>query len=406
MAKVFKRDGSPYYYAWINDPRAPDGLVKKSTKKTSRTAALSQAGILQMQTDDEVEAEMEQRESECGLTWLDALAIYCEQSDVRATTVKSAINIGGVVAGILGDFDLGQLTQHDLKRFVQVRRQQTVQPHKASDTGRRVMDPTIRKNLSTISAVYKVVMDLSLPNAPRRNPLKDFDRSHLKTSKKIDRHLRPTQFEEVLTACKTQVHRTMLVTLVGTGMRSGELLNLYWGEVDLKTEFIEFGNVDPDRSKTSRSRRIALLPVVVDELAAHKRLQMRAGEYDPDGLVFPIWTKDEHGKKVQKRRYDLKYLIKIVRARTKVKGYWNHGLRHTFASWALQQGMDADAIRRSLGHTTFSTTSGYAHHIDDSMAAQMRRLVLPITAQSTAQSSAFLDDENFETGERDMNTNS
>lgn len=389
MSKLFKRDGSPYWYVWLSDPRTDDGLTKKSTKETVKSRALVKAKALQDEIDAEVEVELAARENACGLTWLDACAIYCEEAELKPSTASSHANIGIVVAGVLGDFDLGQLSHDDLKHFVRVRRQQTVKPHGARDTGRRVSDPTIRKNLSTISAVYKHVMDLGLANAPRVNPLKTFDRSNLKTSKKVDRHLRANQFEEILAACKKPVHRTMLITLVGTGMRSGELMQLYWAEIDFKAQFIEFGNVDPDRTKTSRSRRIALLQVVIDELTAHKRQQMRDGEYDPEGLVFPSWMTDERGRKVQRRRRDLKYLIKMVRSRTKIKGYWNHGLRHTFASWALQQGMDADAIRRTLGHTTFSTTSGYAHHIDDSMAAQMRQLQLPVTAQSTAQTIAL-----------------
>lgn len=376
MATLFQRPGSPYWYVWLKDPRAEGGLVKKSTRETSKTAALRRAKSLQDELDLQVEADLEDRTTKCGLTFLDALALFLEQSDLSASTKYSYSKQGRIITQILGDFDLGQLTHDDLTRFVRERRQMTVRPPGASDTGRRVSDSRIRKDLSTISATYKHVIDTDVVSVT--NPVATFSRSKLKTSRVQDRHLRPNQFEEALGACKTPTHRAMLITLVGTGMRSGELMQLYWGEVDFAHEYIEFGNIDPDRTKTKRSRRIPMLKVVIDELTAHKEAQIKAGEYDRNGLVFPGWEKDEHGQKVQRVRYDLKYLIKIVRARTGVKGYWNHGLRHTFASWALQQGMDPNAIRKVLGHTTLSTTQRYAHHVDDSIAGQMKQVKLPI----------------------------
>jgi hypothetical protein len=78
----------------------------------------------------------------------------------------------------------------------------------------------------------------------------------------------------------------------------------------------------------------------------------------------------------------------MVRKRAGIKGYYNHGLRHSFASYC-RQGIDADAIRRALGHTTTSTTDRYAHHIDDSAMAQLRTLKLPDVTQSVTQSRAF-----------------
>lgn len=227
-------------------------------------------------------------------------------------------------------------------------------------------------------------MELALANAPKINPVHSFDRTFLKNSKVTDKHLRPAQFVDALEACKTQLHRTLLTLMVGAGMRTGEVLDLFWPEVDFTAMVIEFGNVDPDRTKTSRSRRVVILQAVVNELQARRTAQIEAGEYDPRGRVFPSFKVDASGKKVAVRRYDLKYLIKMVRARTGAKRYVNHGLRHTFASWSRQQGIDPDAIRRALGHTTTSTTDRYAHHVDDSAMAQLRTLALPSTAQSSA----------------------
>jgi integrase len=394
MAVVFQRPGSPYWYAWLKDPRSPDGMVKASTKQKSKSAALRAVPRMQVALDEQLEAELEANLEACGMTWLDGVAFLLDPStgdpDLKGRTADGYAKIAVVVTKVLGDFDLGQLTHEKLEHFCHERRKMAVQPHKARDTGRKVTDQTIRNNLTVISSVYKWAMERNHPQRPKTNPLKTFDRAFLRKSKKVDRHLRPMQFDEALTACKTLLHRTMLITLCGSGLRSGELMELRWPEVDFKTNVIEFGNCDPDRSKNSRARRIPLLTPVADALQVWLAAQIASGEWERDGLVFPGWAKNEKGEWVQRRRYDLKYLIKIVRSRTGVKGYFNHGLRHTFASWCRQKGVDADAIRRALGHATTSTTDGYAHHIDDSMLGMFRSLEFPITAQSTAQTNGLV----------------
>lgn len=389
MSLLFQRPGSPYWHAHLNDPRQPDGIRRKSTGKKTKAEALREAKRLQDVLDVEIETELEVQLNSCGLVWTAGLSLFLEQGDLRDSTRNAYVLVGETITKLLGDFDLGQLTHERLRWYCQQRRLQTVKPYRATDTGRRVSDPTIRKELSLISAVFKHLMELAIANAPKVNPLQSFDRKFLKNSKITDKHLRPAQFADALAACKTQVHRTMLTLMVGTGMRTGEVLDLFWPEVDFTAMVIEFGNVDSERTKSSRSRRVVVLQPVLDELTAHRTAQLEAGEYDPKGRVFPSFRKDAQGQKTAVRRADLKYLIKMVRSRTGAKRYVNHGLRHTFASWSRQQGIDPDAIRRALGHTTTSTTDRYAHHVDDSAMAQLRTLGLPSTAQSTAQSSAF-----------------
>lgn len=374
MAELYKRGSSPYWYARLRDPRSPDGYQRRSTKSRNKAEAREVANALEATLHQEVIYD----EAACGLKWLDAVELYLSHADIKDSTYHAAVDTSTVVQAILGDFDLAQLTHEKIRHFCNVRRQQTVKPPKAKDTGRRVSDVTIRRNISTISAVYSTIIDLQLPNAPQSNPFKTFDRGFLKTSRKIDRHLRPTQFAEVLAAMKSKIHKTMLIVLVGTGMRSSELLELRWGEIDFKNKVIEFGNIDPDRTKASRSRRIPLHKEVASALLAHQKTV----PFARDALVFA-------NPKTGERRYDLKYLIKATRSRTGINGYVNHGLRHSFASWARQQGLDADAIRRALGHSTTSTTDRYAHHVDDSMAGQFRQMKLPFSAQNLAQTSAF-----------------
>lgn len=38
-----------------------------------------------------------------------------------------------------------------------------------------------------------------------------------------------------------------------------------------------------------------------------------------------------------------------------------HSLRHTFASWLIQNGADLSEVRDALGHASVTTTTRYAH---------------------------------------------
>jgi integrase len=49
------------------------------------------------------------------------------------------------------------------------------------------------------------------------------------------------------------------------------------------------------------------------------------------------------------------------RAKTQMLGFRFHDLRHTFASWLLQQGEQLITVRDLLGHASTATTNRYSH---------------------------------------------
>jgi hypothetical protein len=47
--------------------------------------------------------------------------------------------------------------------------------------------------------------------------------------------------------------------------------------------------------------------------------------------------------------------------RARIKDFRFHDLHHTYASWAVQNGMDLYRLSRILGHATMAMTAKYAH---------------------------------------------
>jgi len=50
-----------------------------------------------------------------------------------------------------------------------------------------------------------------------------------------------------------------------------------------------------------------------------------------------------------------------------------HSLRHTFASWAVQRGMDLYRLKESMGHADMKTTLVYAHRRPEALKHEMER---------------------------------
>ena len=378
MAELYRRSNSPYWYAVLSDGR------RLSTKCRSEREARKAASALQAEIDEQL------RKAPIGLLWTEAVLLHAELAHQRDSTRAANVNLAGVITRELGDFDLAVLDHDMLRRFCQERRRQEFQ-------GRKVSDPTIRKALSYMSSVYSTLIDHDVEKRPTENPLKTFDRSFLRSSKIVDRHLRTGQFLEALSSLSSDHHKAMLICLVATGMRESELCSLRWDEVDFDQNVIEIGNLGSHETKTSRSRRIPLLPPVAEALHTQKRTLLKHQRFAPKGFVFPNPRSTTDN---QIAMQDFAYVRKRVQTKSGMKRFTIHGLRHTFASWALQQGIDDEAIRKALGHATKSTTSRYAHHIEDSELAQLRSLDLRLPAHFAAQTSAFQNPMDNEEGKK------
>jgi integrase len=180
-------------------------------------------------------------------------------------------------------------------------------------------------------------------------------RRRLKVTRKRPVHLDTVeQIEALLDAAReldrdprrpTSDRKPLIATLLFAGPRAHELCNLLWRDVDLAN----------GRSKTQAGlREIPLLPVLRDELAAHKVTSYRTG---PDDPVFPTGTgghrdKDNLRNRVLAAAVSRADDLLIQRGQPPLPaGVTPHKLRHTFASILVALGQDPAAVMASLGHT-------------------------------------------------------
>lgn len=155
-----------------------------------------------------------------------------------------------------------------------------------------------------------------------------------------------------------------------TGLRIGEVVALKWNDIDLKKGMLSVNKTCYDTPeglvfddpKTVHSRRIIPLPRQIMPILREKRKTSKS-----DFVV------SEKGKPVSVRSFQRSFELLLKRHRIEHRGF--HSLRHTFATRALESGMDVKTLSEILGHKNPSITlSRYAHSLMEHKSAMMNRL--------------------------------
>ena len=146
---------------------------------------------------------------------------------------------------------------------------------------------------------------------------------------------------------------TIFVTLLGTGMRLGELCNLKWEDIDFSSQ----------RAKIfGKARKVETIPLnskLLSELALWK-------EYSSDSLgklpeyVFTNIKGERLGENGTKQ------VFKRLTNETGIK-VSPHMLRHTFARKFIESGGDVSVLSKLLRHSSIKTTEIYLHYFSNTL---------------------------------------
>ena len=191
-----------------------------------------------------------------------------------------------------------------------------------------------------------------------------------------------------------------IIFTISTGIRMGEMLGLQWGDVDYSNHSIrirrtvgrlqkldEQGNLisktagvptteivaRPPKSVTAQ-RTIPLFPQVWNDLMAYRVRQENLLRTQGVFLspTTPIFSTPA-GITYEPRTYE--DLFKRTLKAANVPDINFHALRHTFATRALEVGMDIKVLSSILGHAQASTTLNlYAHALPDHKKRSMDKM--------------------------------
>jgi len=205
---------------------------------------------------------------------------------------------------------------------------------------------TVKMRLRTLNAFlrYLIERDVIRPEVLSRRMI-------IKVPDSLPRAMDPEEIRHLISVIDTIRNRAMILVLLRTGMRIGELLNTLVSEVNLKERKIEIYEAE----KTRIGRVVYLSDDAIGALKAwlKKRDPHKAYLFYGQGrhmLTYPA-----------ARAMFVKYLD---RAGLSHKGYSLHCLRHTCATELLNAGMRLECVQQLLGHSSIEMTRRYARLTD------------------------------------------
>lgn len=237
-----------------------------------------------------------------------------------------------------GDKYLDEITPRVLADYVSDRRATSKAQNKS------LANATLKRDLACLSSMFSCAMGWEIAE---RNPVEAMDKRSLREPPGRVRFLTRAEYAELL--AKAGALHGIIVVAIETGMRMGEILSLRWTDIDWRHNSARLPT-----SKNLEPRTIPLTPTA----RAQIRAQARHAETP---LVFH--TKDGRALRV----IDISRKFRKVAEDAGIEDFRFHDLRHTFASWAVQRGVDLYKLSKVLGHKGLQMTARYAHLRQDDL---------------------------------------
>ena len=261
----------------------------------------------------------------------------------------------------LGNIPLNQLSQDDLQQFYNYLKK-SGRLRKTELYGKGLSDRTVRGcHITCRTALDKAVKDKLI----RLNPAEGCKPPSVK--KKEMQVLTREVMQRFLIQAREDGYFELFLMDLSTGLRRGELLALQWDDLNFNTGELRItkqvsrvqGKLTVSEPKTKAAIRALILPSTILEMLRVYKSTVKSK------WMFPSPKKEDSPLDPASGR---KRLCKSLE-KAGCKKVRSHDLRHTFATTALEYGMDVKTLSTVIGHNSVSTTLNIYAHITDDMRA-------------------------------------
>lgn len=276
----------------------------------------------------------------------------------------------------LGQRNIKRITPRDMQEFINEKKKL-----KSRVTKNNMSANNINILITVLRSAFSYAVDFGLL---KENPCDKIKRMSTKNQKKVVAFTVPERLkiEQHIRAMKDPEYYGIILCLY-TGIRIGELLALEWKDIDFekgimsinKTVYMtknEYGDwyLEENVPKTNSSIREIPLPYyILDDLKELKKsCNSKKVVTKKDGGVMRAATLRERFAKLTKE--------------LGVRSLNFHALRHTFATRALESGMDVRTLADVMGHANAGITLNvYTHSMTDhkiNMMNNIPNLIQPV----------------------------
>jgi integrase len=263
--------------------------------------------------------------------------------------IDERIMWANIIKPRLGDRRVHEIAQEDiddLHRWVTVERQTPVRANRTVEVLRRLFNLAVRWKWRT------------------ENPAVGIKRN---AEERRHRYLSPDEISRLMTALdghKEETSAAALKFLLLTGARRGEVLGATWEMFNL------LEGIWTKPASFTKQRKLHRVPLSSPALSILQSLRERsASDY-----VFP----GSEGRHL----VDIKRTWVTVCRTAEISDCRIHDLRHSFASILASAGASLPIIGQMLGHTQASTTSRYAHLLDEPLRAAAEQVGKAVVSSS------------------------
>jgi integrase len=201
-------------------------------------------------------------------------------------------------------------------------------------------------------------------------------------------------------AAKRSHNYRQYALLLETGLRTGELIGLTWDAIDWRKRTLTVNKTleyrhkqdswraGPPKTATSyrtiplTNRAFDILKECYSERDTRKEsdtlsqileyIDRRTGETNYLVMKDLVFINFRTGEPAKNSSYDT-HLYKLC-DEAGIKRFCMHALRHTYATRAIESGMQPKVLQKLLGHKSIKTTMDrYVHVTDDSMTSAIRQ---------------------------------
>ena len=302
--------------------------------------------------------------------WLDRWLAEYKDGTIRPGTLESYRNyIENYIKPQLGGKQVSLITTQDVQRMYR-RLKNGGRVREDAEGSKRLSDSTVRHIHTMLHGAMKAAVQAHIiPKNPTENatvPKSNYKPMQVLNEQELDTFLQAVQ--------KDDIWRDFFYTELMTGLRRGEICALMWRDFDAKAGTLGISRTLHSKgqgiyalgdTKTSQGNRTIILPESVAALLRARK------KNSISQWIFPQPTSPELPMNPGTAYRRLKTLLEEAG----LPSIRFHDLRHTFATLALQNGMDVKTLSAMLGHVSAATTLDiYTHSTSDMQHAAARKI--------------------------------